>query len=1203
MTHSIRKPLLQALFGLLSFFLFYFFPTQLSAQICNRIEFHDFEEANYQQGWLSSDGVNPLPSGLGRTDSAVISGNYAAQLKVLGDGATMHNRTRRFALQSGKYYSLSFWARSSDSSSMRFGIVQDSSFNFVLLDSSQIGPNWQEVTAEFQAPADWNNAVLIISPLFDPARGPYDFFLDFVTLCEREESNACNLSVLPSFESLAYINNWSHFDGGEAASSFLLLSEDAYDKRYSAELRINYFGGSGAFITTATRSMFPVDSGDYYTLDFWMKSDVDSARIEALVNRRTPYRELGTQFFIMDTVWRKYSLSFQSDVTANQAYIRFIAKNAYLTQPYSIFIDDIRLCKSDEPPQIAPGAVSRGLVFWAKANEGPNARTVSSWEDMSANENHLLRTQTAPQRRLEIVNLNEGVRFNSMNDRLVSAPLDIANRAANHTWYVVLKGNNPAVAAVPFAFFEEGYRLEIDPSNQWSVQGIQPAQSMNIPGDVNAWSMLSAISNGTNYRVFLNGIRRALLNPLTGLELGDSTLMGAKNLSNEDWWNGDIAEVIVYRNSQGNAERFAVTTYLSLKYGLSIPVNQHLYYTYTGFGNNIAGIGQDLAGMALKQTKSRSSGEGSIVSISRPSRLDDGDFMVWGHNNGGLNTSSQVPTAAVSRLNRTWRVSHRGNLGKVSLAFDLEEIGWTPGYAYGLLIDKDGNFSNAELISKAYLNDHEVGFSGVSLEEGDYFTLAILPNAELPKAPGGIDDGLVLWLQAEEGPNSNSLSYWEDLSPHANSATAFDEGPRRELDQINGNPAIDFSNSRNLMIGSSELYLRPEAHSYYIVLNAGPTRNWTNALTLKENGYRLEVNGNTRNFAVYGIEPGGMNSTAPSARWSMMAATSSADGYSIFENGVENLNRSVRDGLVGDGPYFIGARNRNFSSWYTGQVAEVIIYGKEQSPAERQAIETYLNIKYALPIPVSSHLFYNQTSHTQAIAGIGRDIDQRLWQDNSKSMDSSALLRISNPSGLGEGEYLVWAHDGSNLERNANVPSAVNMRVNRSWRVSRTGNPGRVWVEFELAGLGLDLSDASEFALLIDSDKDFSDAQVFNNGALVGSKIQFKGIQFNDGDLFSLAIADMATSVNQDLPSELLSWEIYPNPGTDLFQINWQTAYPTELDLEIFDGQGRIIYQENLQSFGAKQNQRIETDHWPKGIYFVRLREGNAAVAKTWLRR
>ncbi|MEL6253340.1 MAG: LamG-like jellyroll fold domain-containing protein [Bacteroidota bacterium] len=1193
---------LKAIF--LPIFLISFFPIQLQAQICNRIEFHDFEEANIQLGWNSTDGLNGNPSGLSQTDSAVISGNFAAKLEVNGNGASMNNRPRTFSLTAGKYYELSFFTRTSDSSRLYFGIFRDSTFIPVLLDSVFTLSFWQEVNVEFQAPEDWANAVLVFSPSYFPQRGAYDFFLDFVTLCERENTDTCNLAALGSFENLAFTSVWSHYDGGEPGSSFLFLeNEHVYDRRFCAELKVNSFGGSGAFITTATRAMFPVDSGSYYTLSFWMRSDVDSARIEALVNRRTPYRELGTQFFILDTVWRKYSMTFQSDVSANQAYIRFIAKNAYLTESYSVFIDDIRLCGTEEPPQVSPGGIDRGLIYWANANFGPNARSVASWFDISGSENHLARSGTAPLRRLEEVNLNEAVNFNSSNDRLVGKAIELSGLANRHAWFVVLKGNNPAASATPFAFTENGYRLEAASSTMWQVEGIQPSQTAQIPTDVNQWSILSANSNASTFRLFLNGANVATLNPLSGLDPGDSTIMGARAVDNSDWFEGDIAEVMVYENNLNNTERNGILTYLSLKYGIAISVNQHRFFNHNSHPNHLAGIGQDRVLMGFTQTKSRNVSTGSIVSISRPSRLNDGDYLVWGHNNAALSLGGSVPAGVNNRILRNWRVTHTGDLGKVAVSFDLDELGLSPGYTYALLVDDDGNFSNANVYTHAYLNEDEIGFPGVRLEDGEYFTLGLIPQASIPKAPGRLDDGLALWLQAELGPNSNSLSVWEDLSPHGNSATAFDEGPRREWDQVNGNPAIDFTQFRNLMIGSSELYLSPEKHSYYIVLNSADTRNWTNPFTAKESGYRLEVNGNSRNYSVFGLEPGGINSSSPSGNWNMMSISSAPDGFQIFENGVENSSRTVRDGLLGEGPYFVGARNRNYSAWYTGKIAELIVYGKDQDVLSRNSIESYLSIKYGLTIPVSSHLYYDQTSHDKAIAGIGKDSQQNLLQDNSMSIDSTAILRINNPSNLGEQEYLVWGHDGSNLERNANVPPGVNMRFNRSWRVSLTGDPGLVWVEFELAGLGLDLSDESEFSLLIDNDEDFSDAKVNNNGVLVGSKIQFQGVELNDGDLFSLSIADeMATSV-EDLPSDLLSWNLYPNPGKELLNIEWEIAQPAQLVAEVYDFQGRKIYEREVKSYASLQEIQISTTNWPIGLYVVRLRENGASISRIWIKQ
>jgi hypothetical protein len=70
-----------------------------------------------------------------------------------------------------------------------------------------------------------------------------------------------------------------------------------------------------------------------------------------------------------------------------------------------------------------------------------------------------------------------------------------------------------------------------------------------------------------------------------------------------DGFSGYIAEVIIYNRVLTAPELKQVNTYLSVKYGLSVPATDHLYPLEAAFQNDVFGIGYENA-YALNQTTS-----------------------------------------------------------------------------------------------------------------------------------------------------------------------------------------------------------------------------------------------------------------------------------------------------------------------------------------------------------------------------------------------------------------------------------------------------------------------------------------------------------------------------------------------------------------------------------------------------------------------
>ncbi len=329
-----------------------------------------------------------------------------------------------------------------------------------------------------------------------------------------------------------------------------------------------------------------------------------------------------------------------------------------------------------------------------------------------------------------------------------------------------------------------------------------------------------------------------------------------QNLNNTGGlFTGEYAEVIIYTTALNTTQRIIVDNYLSSKYNLALGGNDKYAFDAT-HGNEVAGIGQESAGD--NHTDARGT---SIVQITGADDLEDGEYMLWGHDGAGTgNNTTEVPagyTVGTSqRLDQEWRVDISGgdnSVGTIDLTFDLSGIsfGLDPG-SYRLLTDGDGNFLNATIdTTPPSVAGPIITFENVTLADGTYFTIGNDNNLETCIAlitgnwsdPGGafwvcstlppdstkhveIADGVTVRIIAgsEESANNlrleadgggggaalimdanSTLIILGDLNIEAGTSITMDVGSRIIFRGINGNQTILNSSGSALSFANLEV--------------------------------------------------------------------------------------------------------------------------------------------------------------------------------------------------------------------------------------------------------------------------------------------------------------------------------------------------------------------------------------------------------------
>lgn len=140
---------------------------------------------------------------------------------------------------------------------------------------------------------------------------------------------------------------------------------------------------------------------------------------------------------------------------------------------------------------------------------------------------------------------------------------------------------------------------------------------------------------------------------------------------------------------------------------------------------------------------------------------------------------------------------------------------------------------------------------------------------------------------------------------------------------------------------------------------------------------------------------------------------------------------------------------------FRGNLAEIIVFDRFLSGAEKQKVESYLAIKYG--IPVAQH--FRPTAYLNAmgdtiwdarkdkkmysnITGIGRDDVSGLMQPKSTCSYHPGLLTIGvsgNPAQLEQNSFLIWTDNNEDLET---APAAQGhpAHLSRRWLATATGN-------------------------------------------------------------------------------------------------------------------------------------------------------------------
>jgi alpha-tubulin suppressor-like RCC1 family protein len=571
----------------------------------------------------------------------------------------------------------------------------------------------------------------------------------------------------------------------------------------------------------------------------------------------------------------------------------------------------------------------------------PDGTSLSSWSDLSGLGNNATQSllSSQPQFFNNILNGRPVVRFDG-NDFL-RLPNVLTNATAGEI-FILLKSAPITTGGYGYGVLDMGsdsYGLAYWPPSLYDDFGSTQRCNTGTPtADLTQFHIYNAASAPGNWISRFNGATHFQRNTNT-VGFPNSMLIGQEN--SYVHFQGEMSEVIVYDKTLSSTEREAINRYLSLKYNLFTPPDSP---------SSLTALGTSQSQITLAWT-CPSTTNGLIFEIER--KQDTGVFIKiaetesYGYFDSGLNSNTTY----------SYRVRAR-NLG---------------------------------------------GKSGYSSQ-----AIASTLSASFPSMP---TNGMRLWMKAESLnlANNSAVQMWKDdsgLNNHASQLSA-DQRPIFVALAANGRPAIRFNGEASTHFILPSIMTQPTVPTsaeVFVVMKAAsatPTRD-RNLWGFYGNGYTsqpltsgqiLESFG--RSSSVYAGLP-----IRPLTQFHTYHVASTPGQWLLEINGLTNYETDINAVIFSPGQLILGC-NTLASFGFDGDVAEILVYGNQLSPSERESVQRYLAIKYNLSAPVvkPTNLVASALSGKQVSLNWSVDSrDDQIIYEVERKTGSSSFTKVAEVS-------------------------------------------------------------------------------------------------------------------------------------------------------------------------------------------------------------
>ena len=369
-----------------------------------------------------------------------------------------------------------------------------------------------------------------------------------------------------------------------------------------------------------------------------------------------------------------------------------------------------------------PGGVASDITLWLRGDTGAvtSSGVITSWQDQSGNEKHAAKSLGNPIISSTGGNFHPTVLFDGNSgfdtDSLMIVQMFIvikpSTSVSSSTNFQVLgrKNHNSSSRARVFGFGNKTVIASNDSS------AFASADRIRINGRTN-----TTLSNTSFNIISIDAENKG------GAK--DVYKLGQKSSGTSyDNLNGEIAEIICYSSKKTGVELVKIESYLSIKYGITISntsggTNGNYYNSNgdliwdasvnSGYHHDVIGIGKDNTNK-LNQKQSKTTESKLTIFVDNLANSNSSNtgtisnnqsFVMVGHNNGSLKSDSIIdlesPTEIKHRLSREWKITNTNFDDNFALEIEWDSTGTFDLSDVRLLVDDDGDFSNAMVYGPA----------------------------------------------------------------------------------------------------------------------------------------------------------------------------------------------------------------------------------------------------------------------------------------------------------------------------------------------------------------------------------------------------------------------------------------------------------------------------------------------------------------------
>ncbi len=245
-------------------------------------------------------------------------------------------------------------------------------------------------------------------------------------------------------------------------------------------------------------------------------------------------------------------------------------------------------------PQEVPG-----LVVWLRAegSDFTNGAKVAAWPDLSGLGNHATQTVVSAQPAFvtNAVNGRPALRFTKASSQQLLLPVGTFNGMASLRDLTVMLVCRWSGGATPSGMFgawgsSANTHFEINGGGELRIR-VAAADSVRTSGTMtnSVWCQIGGTMRGAGDAPLLSSYRDGILRGTLSRDPGSALLSGytTMGIGNSDsttrFFNGDIAEVLIFNRALPVAEREAVERYLAERYGLPFQGGAALPELHTSF--------------------------------------------------------------------------------------------------------------------------------------------------------------------------------------------------------------------------------------------------------------------------------------------------------------------------------------------------------------------------------------------------------------------------------------------------------------------------------------------------------------------------------------------------------------------------------------------------------------------------------------------